>query len=318
MAANASAVASYDFAVDTIAPATPVLAATADGTSAIDLAWGPVADASSGVDYYTVFASDGTTLTTTPETSYRVEGLEANTTYGFYATATDVAGNTSARSEVASATTDVRRHHASGRDAFRRARRARRACRLLGDHPCDHREHRRDRHGLLQLRLRHRPVDALGRPVRARLRARGRLDALLLRRGHLAERQCGRVARLCRGHLCAGHAGPCRDRCGHRRDRPCLGRGGRPRAGLGRGPLLGLGRRRRQPRRDDHRDGLSRRGPRPRHHLRLLRDRHRCGRQHLGTQRGRQRDDRVRRHHASGRDAFRRARPSPTGVPATG
>jgi hypothetical protein len=106
-ASNASTVASYALSVDTVAPTTPVLAATAAGTSAIDLAWDPVADASSGVDYYTVFASDGTTLATTPETSYRVEGLAAATTYGFYLTATDIAGNTSAQSDTASATTDT-------------------------------------------------------------------------------------------------------------------------------------------------------------------------------------------------------------------
>jgi chitodextrinase len=106
-AANASTPASYALSVDTVAPTTPVLAATAAGTSAIDLAWDPVADASSGVDYYTVFASDGTTLATTPETSYRVEGLAAATTYGFYLTATDIAGNTSAQSDTASATTDT-------------------------------------------------------------------------------------------------------------------------------------------------------------------------------------------------------------------
>ncbi|MBE0416840.1 MAG: cytochrome c3 family protein [Coriobacteriia bacterium] len=105
-AGNASPVAARGFSVDTTAPDAPAgVSATAAGAAAIDVSWDPVPDATSGLSHYTLYRSDGATVTVTGETSHTVTGLDPDTAYGFYVTAADAAGNVSAPSATASATT---------------------------------------------------------------------------------------------------------------------------------------------------------------------------------------------------------------------
>jgi regulation of enolase protein 1 (concanavalin A-like superfamily) len=96
---------------DTQAPTAPAgLAATAASSSQINLSWTASTD-STGVTGYriercqgagcTSFAQVGTSTTT----SYSISGLSASTSYSFRARATDAAGNLSAYSTVANATT---------------------------------------------------------------------------------------------------------------------------------------------------------------------------------------------------------------------
>jgi len=91
---------------DTSAPSIPTgLAATAVSPSRINLSWTPSTD-NIGVTGYQVFR-DGTLIATTVSASYAATGLAANTSYSFTTKAFDAAGNVSAASQAASATTQT-------------------------------------------------------------------------------------------------------------------------------------------------------------------------------------------------------------------
>lgn len=91
---------------DRAAPTAPTgLTATAASSSQVSLTWAASSD-NVGVEGYDVFR-DGTKVgsTTTNTTSYTDSGLKAGTTYGYTVAARDTAGNRSAGSAVAYATT---------------------------------------------------------------------------------------------------------------------------------------------------------------------------------------------------------------------
>jgi chitodextrinase len=89
---------------DTTPPSVPAnLSATAVSQSQINLSWSPSTD-NVGVAGYQVFRN-GTELGTTTATSYMDVNLAASTTYSYTVTAFDAAGNVSAQSTVAVATT---------------------------------------------------------------------------------------------------------------------------------------------------------------------------------------------------------------------
>jgi chitodextrinase len=89
---------------DTQPPTVPAnLTATAVSSSQIDLAWSPSSD-NVGVAGYRVFRN-GTEVATTAMPSHADTGLAANTTYTYNVRAFDAAGNPSALSAPASATT---------------------------------------------------------------------------------------------------------------------------------------------------------------------------------------------------------------------
>jgi chitodextrinase len=79
------------------------LTATAASASSIDLSWNAATD-DTGVTGYNVFRN-GTKVGTTSGRSYTDSGLSAATSYSYYVTARDAAGNESAHSNTASATT---------------------------------------------------------------------------------------------------------------------------------------------------------------------------------------------------------------------
>ncbi|MDX2188612.1 MAG: DUF5010 C-terminal domain-containing protein [Bacteroidota bacterium] len=92
--------------VDVIAPSAPTnLTATAIGTTSIALAWTAANDnvAVTGYDIYIGAALVGSTAATT----FTVNSLSANTAYSFTVKAKDAAGNISASSNTASATTQT-------------------------------------------------------------------------------------------------------------------------------------------------------------------------------------------------------------------
>jgi hypothetical protein len=90
--------------VDTTPPTVPTgLTATAISSSQINLSWTASTD-NVGVTGYNVYSS-GTLIATTPTTAYSNSGLTASTTYTYTVAAFDAAGNTSAHSSSASATT---------------------------------------------------------------------------------------------------------------------------------------------------------------------------------------------------------------------
>ena len=90
---------------DTEAPTAPSsLTATNPSSSTIDLSWTASTD-NVGVSGYYIYYSDGTLATTASGTSVTVTGLDASTTYTFYVTAYDAAGNESTASNMASETT---------------------------------------------------------------------------------------------------------------------------------------------------------------------------------------------------------------------
>jgi hypothetical protein len=90
---------------DTEAPTAPSsLTASNPSSSTIDLSWTASTD-NVGVSGYYIYYSDGTLATTASGTSVTVTGLDASTTYTFYATAYDAAGNESTASNMASETT---------------------------------------------------------------------------------------------------------------------------------------------------------------------------------------------------------------------
>ena len=89
---------------DQAAPSVPAgLTATAASSSAIDLSWTSSTDNVS-VTGYKVFRN-GTQIATTTSPSYQDTGLSEATSYSYAVSAFDAAGNESARSSVASATT---------------------------------------------------------------------------------------------------------------------------------------------------------------------------------------------------------------------
>ena len=91
---------------DTVAPSAPTnLTATAASASQINLAWTAAVD-NVGVAGYEVWR-DNVKITTTAATVYNSTGLSSNTNYSYFVTAYDAAGNLSAPSGSASATTLV-------------------------------------------------------------------------------------------------------------------------------------------------------------------------------------------------------------------
>ena len=91
---------------DTTAPTVPTgLSATAVSTSQINLSWSPSSD-NTAVVGYKIFRN-GTQITTVSGTTYNNTGLRPSTTYKYIVSAYDAAGNNSAQSTAASATTQV-------------------------------------------------------------------------------------------------------------------------------------------------------------------------------------------------------------------
>jgi hypothetical protein len=89
---------------DTIAPSIPTgLTATSVSSSQINLSWNVSSD-NVGVTGYKVYRS-GTQIATVAGTSYQQTGLSPSTTYTYTVAAYDAAGNMSAQSASASATT---------------------------------------------------------------------------------------------------------------------------------------------------------------------------------------------------------------------
>ncbi|MDO8742560.1 MAG: Ig-like domain-containing protein, partial [bacterium] len=91
---------------DTTVPTTPTsLTATAISTTQINLSWSAATD-NVAVSGYRIYRN-GTLLTTTTATSYANTGLTASTAYSYTVSAYDAAGNMSAQSSGASATTQA-------------------------------------------------------------------------------------------------------------------------------------------------------------------------------------------------------------------
>ena len=91
---------------DTTPPSMPAgLSATAISSSQINLSWTASTD-NVGVTGYNIFRA-GVKIGTAPGTSYQDAGLNASTSYGYNVSAFDAAGNTSAQSAGASATTQA-------------------------------------------------------------------------------------------------------------------------------------------------------------------------------------------------------------------
>jgi chitodextrinase len=91
---------------DTTAPSVPTgLAASAAGSSAIDLTWSAATD-DVGVASYGIYRDGGSTrIATTSATSFSDSALAAGSTHSYRVDAADAAGNRSAKSTQASATT---------------------------------------------------------------------------------------------------------------------------------------------------------------------------------------------------------------------
>jgi hypothetical protein len=105
--AGNSSSASSAFTIDTTPPAVPTgLSARAAGVSAINVSWSAATDAV-GVAGYRVFRDGGTTpiVTVSTGTTFTDTGLAASSTHSYTVVAVDAAGNASARSVAASATT---------------------------------------------------------------------------------------------------------------------------------------------------------------------------------------------------------------------
>ncbi len=91
---------------DTVAPTVPTgLTATAISSSQINLSWTASTD-NVGVTGYNILRG-GVKIATAPGTSYQDAGLSASTSYSYNVSAFDAAGNTSAQSTGASATTQA-------------------------------------------------------------------------------------------------------------------------------------------------------------------------------------------------------------------
>lgn len=101
---SASVTVTVSNTADTSAPSVPAgLSANAASSSQINLSWTASTD-NVGVTGYNVFRG-GTKIGTAPGTSYQDGGLSASTSYSYTVSAFDAAGNTSAQSASASATT---------------------------------------------------------------------------------------------------------------------------------------------------------------------------------------------------------------------
>jgi hypothetical protein len=103
-AAGNNSSASYAFTIDTLAPAVPTgLTATAASVSEIDLSWTAATDMAG----YQVFRDGGTTPlgTVTSGTTFADTGLAPSSTHSYTVVAVDAAGNASAPSAAAVATT---------------------------------------------------------------------------------------------------------------------------------------------------------------------------------------------------------------------
>jgi hypothetical protein len=97
---------SFTVQADTTPPTVPTgLTATAISSSQINLAWTASTD-NVAVTGYNIFRG-GVKIGTAPSTSYQDAGLMASTSYTYYVSAFDAAGNTSAQSAGASATTQA-------------------------------------------------------------------------------------------------------------------------------------------------------------------------------------------------------------------
>jgi len=104
VSSTASNGVAFTVLADTTAPSVPTgLSATAMSSSQISLSWTASTD-NVGVTGYNVFRG-GTKIGTTATASYADSGLSASTTYTYTVSAFDAAGNTSAQSASASATT---------------------------------------------------------------------------------------------------------------------------------------------------------------------------------------------------------------------
>ncbi|HZE80756.1 MAG TPA: Ig-like domain-containing protein, partial [Candidatus Polarisedimenticolia bacterium] len=91
---------------DTTAPSVPAgLSATAISSSQINLSWTASTD-NVGVTGYNIYRA-GVKIGTAPSTAYQDAGLNASTSYSYNVSAFDAAGNTSAQSAGASATTQA-------------------------------------------------------------------------------------------------------------------------------------------------------------------------------------------------------------------
>src|SRR3989339_1786788 len=103
---QASATTSSGGGGDTTAPTVPTgLSANAVSSSQINLTWNASSDAV-GVTGYNIYRN-GTYLTSVAGTSYNNTGLSPSTTYNYTVEALDAAGNPSAQSSQASATTQA-------------------------------------------------------------------------------------------------------------------------------------------------------------------------------------------------------------------
>jgi thermitase len=105
-AAVAKALGSTGGTADTTAPSAPTnLTATAVSDTSVGLSWNASTD-NVGVTGYQVLRN-GTKIATTGGTSYADTGLTASTSYSYTVTASDLAGNVSAVSNTATATTQA-------------------------------------------------------------------------------------------------------------------------------------------------------------------------------------------------------------------
>jgi chitodextrinase len=106
-AQSASASATTQAASDTIAPSVPTgLAAAAVSSTQINLSWAASTD-NVGVSGYRVYRAGTLLATLGAVTSYQSTGLAPSTTYSYTVQAVDAAGNASAQSTSASATTQA-------------------------------------------------------------------------------------------------------------------------------------------------------------------------------------------------------------------
>jgi len=107
--AGNSTTANISVTVDNTAPTQPTgLNATPASSTQVNLTWTASTDATSGIAGYDVYRN-GSKVTPTPvtTTSFSDTGLAVNTNYTYYVQAIDRAGNVSANSNTASATTRV-------------------------------------------------------------------------------------------------------------------------------------------------------------------------------------------------------------------
>ncbi|MEE4196164.1 MAG: GEVED domain-containing protein [Bacteroidales bacterium] len=94
-----------DEPADTQAPTAPTnLSSSNVGETSVTLSWTASTD-NVGVTGYDIY-KDGSVMASTDNTNYNVSGLTAATTYSFYVTAKDAAGNVSAASNTISVTTN--------------------------------------------------------------------------------------------------------------------------------------------------------------------------------------------------------------------